>query len=181
MGSVLYYILALWEYISDRFLYIPDMGLGLLAGIAAAEIINRRASSASAQSRNIADAVVAGLFALWLAAGVIMLLDRGALWTKSGEEARSLVEQVHTLVPEVPANPVFIVRNLPDSYYQQIPPGNTGPYLFRNGFDYALRFRYGRDDIVAFAEGSVPVDVPAADTILLSIDSGHVKVIGGSR
>jgi len=177
---VLYFILALWEYISDRFLYVPDMGLGLLVAVAGAEFINRRSSGASTRFSKIADAVV-GAFAVWLAAGAIMLLDRGALWTASGEEARSLVEQVHTLVPEPPANPVFVARNLPDSYYLPIPPGNIGPYLFRHGFDDALRFRYGRDDIYAFPEGRVPDGVPAANEILLSIDNGHVQLVGGSR
>lgn len=146
-GSILYFVLALWGYIADRFLYIPDMGLALLIGGVGAEARDRW--PAGSRVARVGTVCVAAVLFIWLGTGAEMLRRRGQLWDRAGREASAIVESTYRLVPEPPGNAMFIFSDVPDSYSPSIPPGNTGPYLFRNGLDAALRIRYGRADIQA--------------------------------
>lgn len=145
MGAAsFFYVWALWPYVADRFWYVPDMGLALLIGVVAAHALG---ADRTLLRNRIALTATAFAFILWLGIGVGMLVQRGQLWTRAGDEARRIVYRVVELVPEPPLNPTFAFEGLSDSYYVTFPPGNTGPYLFRNGIREALRLRYGRADV----------------------------------
>lgn len=181
VGSVLYYILALWPYVADRFLYIPDMGLALLIGTASAEVMNQwnwpGANPTSTPWR--ASAVsVAAIAVLWVGAGIPMLWSRGELWDKAGKQAEAVIERTYALVPNPPPNATFLISNVPDSYSPAIPPGNTGPYLFRNGLDSALRMRYNRSDISMVRDFNQGSQTRSPGVILLTIDNGEVMLVG---
>ena len=46
---------------------------------------------------------------------------------------------------------MLVFSDVPDSLLPDIPPGNTGPYLLRNGLTTGLRLRYGRSDVFPIA------------------------------
>ena len=87
------------------------------------------------------------IVAAWIAAGMWMLVNRGQLNIGAGEQAASIVREVHALVPDPPRGAVFIFGNVPVWASPTIPPGNTGPYLFNNGLDSAIRLEYDRSDL----------------------------------
>ena len=76
-----------------------------------------------------------------------MLFGRGQLWIGAGEQAASILREVHALVPDPPRDAVFIFRNVPDETSPAIPPGNTGPYVFHVGLQSAIRLEYDRSDL----------------------------------
>lgn len=143
--GVAYAVLALWPYVSDRFLYAPNMGLSLLLGCLVGEAV--RAWGASSSRRRALRAAGIGALAAWVAVGGATLRHRGALWSAAGSEAERLVMEIHAGAPAPPANATFCVNGVPDSYRTTIAPGNTGPYVFRNGLPSALRLRYSRSDL----------------------------------
>jgi hypothetical protein len=158
-----YVVLALWPYVSDRFLYVADMGLALLLGCLAAELV-RGWRGASGRGR-VPAAFVLALLAAWIAAGGIMLRHRGALWAAAGSAAEEILVAIHAAVPAPPANARFCVHGVPESYVTTVAPGNTGPYVFRNGLPAALALRYGRSDLSVSTncrDGSVTVRVSGA-------------------
>lgn len=167
-GTTLFFILALFPYVTDRFVYVPDMGLALLLAAAAAE--SRRRWPAASRAARAGAALVGLAVILWIAAGASMLAHRGQLWDRAGARARSIVESTAALVPDPPPNALFVFREVPDSDTPDVPPGNTGPYLFRNGLRAALRIRYGRTDLEVKRGPDGP---PGA--ILLVIDGGRVR------
>jgi hypothetical protein len=167
-GSTLFFILALYPYVADRFVYVPDMGLALLLGATAAGVLGawRGASAASLGAM----AFAAGVVLIWLAVGAPMLVYRGHLWGLAGARAQEIIERTVSLLPDPPPNATIIFQGVPDSYSPHVPPGNTGPYLFRNGFESALRIRYGRSDIQV-RQGASARD----QAIVLTIDQGTVS------
>lgn len=143
--SCLFFILSLWPYVADRFLYIPDMGVALLIGAAAHEIGEAWPSEGRLGRAVALFAALVGI--LWVLSGAAMLYARGILWEQAGRQARMILENTVQLIPDPPRNTTFVFEDVPDSYSPAIPPGNTGPYLFRNGLGSALRLRYGRQDL----------------------------------
>jgi len=142
-----YYTLSLWPYIADRFLYLPDCALAVLIGVVAA-----RAGDAWpewSRVRRWAGSAAAVALVVWSAAGLWMLFNRGQLWIDAGQQAASIVREIHTLVPDPPRDAVFVFRNPPAMASPPIPPGNTGAYVFANimGLDSAIRLEYGRSDL----------------------------------
>ena len=142
-----FFILSLWPYIADRFVYVPDCALAVLIGVIAARAGDAR--PAWSPVRRWASFAVTCAFATWIAAGLWMLFDRGQLWIGAGEQAASIVREVHALVPIPPRDAVFIFRNVPAMTSAAIPPGNTGPYLFDNELSLgsAIRLEYDRSDL----------------------------------
>jgi hypothetical protein len=143
-GTVVYFLLALWPYVSDRFLYIPNMGLALCIGVVAAEVVEGW-PTASRGARLAAGSVAALLF-VWLLTGAAMIHQRGERWSEAAAVADRIVNGIHDLQPDVPAGSTVCVVGLPDSLLPEIAPGNTGAYIFRNGLPSALYHRYGRRD-----------------------------------
>lgn len=146
VGS-LFFVLALPGYIPDRFLYIPDMGLAMLVGAGLAELPSSWRVGTAVRKAGLLGA--GGVFIAWFSLGFSMLVERGGMWVQAGDQAASIVEGVRNMVPDPPANTVFFFTDIPHSISPDIPPGNTGPYLFHNGLDAALRLAYGRNDLSA--------------------------------
>jgi hypothetical protein len=140
-----YAVLALWPYVADRFLHAPAAGLALLLGSAVGEALAGWPRAGRLARTGIALGVAA--VALWIGLGAGMLRARGALWTAAGLEAERIVRGIVAAVPDPAPGAVLCVANLPDSHRPLVPPGNTGPYVFRNGLGAALRTRYGRSDV----------------------------------
>ena len=179
VGSALYFIVALWPYVSDRFLYIPEMGMALVIGSVAAEAASgwRHAT----RPVRLAAACAAVAAAAWLGCGAYMVFHRGALWSLAGRQARQIVEGTHALVPVPPPNAVFIFLDVPDSLSPGFPPGNTGPYVFRNGLGAALRLRYRRPDVFA-TKDRLPTGAGRSDgAIRLRIAQGNVVLLSRAR
>lgn len=172
--SSLFFVWALWPYVADRFWYVPDMGLAILIGVTSAHAMRVERTNSGTRAALTALAIA---FIVWLGIGVVMLTQRGQLWTRSGEEARMIVQRVVALVPDPPRNPTFVFDGLSDSYYVTFAPGNTGPYLFRNGIREALRLHYGRAD-VRVERGWDSDGARAADNpIFLRVRPGNVELV----
>jgi len=143
--TVLFFVLALWPYASDRFMYYPDMGIALALGGFAQEAI-RAFGDGSRVARLVASLGVVSLL-LWVGAGIHMLEVRAGGWIRAGNAATLIVDNVFARVPDAPHGVLLQIDDVPDSVQPVFPPGNTGPYLFRNGLESAVRLRFGRDDI----------------------------------
>ena len=168
IGTTLFSILALYPYVADRFLYIPDMGLALLIGALANE--GFRAWRTAPAGARVGLALVALVMSAWILSGAVALAGRGRLWREAGAVARSIVESTVAALPSPPPRATLVFQKIPDSHPPGIPPANTGPYLFRNGLGAALRIRYGRNDLVVLKGGGGP-----PDAIVLAIDGGTVR------
>jgi hypothetical protein len=165
-------ILALFPYVADRFLYLPDIGLSLLLGAGAAQTF--RAWHTAPAGTRVGFAAAALTLGVWVASGAFMLALRGGLWSAAGEEARAIVAATIAAVPSPPPGATLAFSYIPDSYFRAIPPGNTGPYLFRNGLGSAVRFGYGRSDLVVTTEAGAP-----REAITLAIGRSAVRRTGG--
>src|SRR5262249_36884203 len=142
--AVAYAVVSLWPYVSDRFLYVPDMALAVLVGWIAGE--GYRAWPRTWPGR-LFGALALGALLGWIALGAYGLYHRGARWSAAGQDARHIIEHIHASVPAPPRNASFCLVGAVDSSWPVIPPGNTGPYLFRNGLAPALRMRFERTDL----------------------------------
>jgi hypothetical protein len=145
--GVAYVVLTLFPYVADRFLYAADMGLSLLVGCLVGEAV--RAWPGASRGRRLSAAIALGALAAWVGAGAVMLRHRGALWSSAGSEAARIVADIHAAAPEPPMDALFCVHDRPDTYHVVVAPGNSGPYVFRNGLSAALRIRYARSDLRA--------------------------------
>jgi hypothetical protein len=138
-------IYGVWPYISDRFFYYPEMGLALvLAGVVQQAL--RTLPSDSRPARAATGAVLAG-YAAWLAIGVPTLWHRAEQWEQAGQTVSAIFDSTVRLEPSPASGTVLVFEDVPDTLLPDIPPGNTGPYLLRNGLTTGLRERYGRSDI----------------------------------
>jgi hypothetical protein len=165
------FILSLWPYVTDRFVYVPDIALAVLIGVVAL-----RASDARPQwspVRKWASYAAACALVVWIAVGGWMLLGRGRLNIDAGEKDASIVHEIHALVPDPPPGAVFVVRDVPVLASPAIPPGNDGPYLFNSGLDSAIRLEYGRSDlkITLGRDNSTPAP---AGAYVFDIQNGYV-------
>lgn len=179
LGTLFYSWVALWPYIADRFLYVPDMGLALLVGAISAEAL--RAWPKASSIWRAAAVFVAIVVGLWVLAGITMLWQRGDLWTRAGRQATSILDQIQALVPNPAPGSALVIGNIPDSYVPQIPPGNTGPYLFRNGIAFALRMRYDRDDFSILEDAPGLVTAPGTQVVRVVINGDTVQLVEGER
>lgn len=175
--TVVFFVLALWPYASDRFMYYPDMGVALAVGGCAQEAIHLLASG-NRTVRFVAP--IAGLaVVLWVGAGIHMLEARAGGWVRAGNEAASIVTNVYAQVPNPPHDVLLQIDDVPDSSQPVFPPGNTGPYLFRNGLESAIRLKFGRDDIWVAWTGHAAEGVHANVIHLRVNRDDSVTVAGG--
>lgn len=155
---------------ADRFLYVADMGLALMLGAISAEVLGTWPAAPPAARASIAVAALA--IAAWLAVGPVSLAARGRLWVRAGDQARRILDETVRLVPEPPRRAVLVFTGPLESYVERIPPGNTGPYLFRHGLGAAIRMRYGRADLTALrlrAGRAIPTGA-----IILTFEDGQL-------
>lgn len=166
-----YFVLTLWPYVADRFLFVPDCALAVLIGV----VLARAGESHMGWSsiRRWANLAAAAALVVWTATGFWMLHSRGLLWINAGNQAASIVSAIHTLAPNPPPNAYFIVLDVPDETSPAIAPGNTGPYVFHNGLDRALQLAYDRTDITVDVErGSTAPAHPGA--LIFDVRDGTV-------
>jgi hypothetical protein len=144
-GACGFFVVTLWPYVTDRFVYVPSLGLALLVAIVASEAMSvvRRASG----SARTASGFACGLLVVWFALGLPMLWTRGQAWIAAGDRASSILNDIRRLVPAPAPGSVLVVSGVPQMMEPAIPPGNTGAYLFVIGFPEAVLQTYGRDDI----------------------------------
>jgi hypothetical protein len=175
-GAAGFSILALYPYVADRFVYLADMGLALVLGAATAEV--RRLWPVAPTAARLGMAAAAVVVAAWLALGPVMLASRGRLWAAAGAQAQAIVDATVRLVPAPPPGARIVFSGRLDSYEARIPPGNTGPYLFRLGISQAVRLRYGRPDLLVtrIRQGDRPAT--PTDGIRLVFESGELRRVG---
>jgi len=156
------FLYGLWPYISDRFFYYPEMGLALaLAGAVQQALRGWTRTSATRPARLATGAVLAG-YAVWLALGVPTLWHRAGQWVEAGQTVSAIFDNTTRLEPNPRPGTVLVFADVPDTLLPDVPPGNTGPYLLRNGLTTGLRERYGRSDIDPIpATSAVPRNAPA--------------------
>jgi hypothetical protein len=172
------HIYGLWPYVSDRFFYYPEMGLAL-ALAAVAQQVRGGWSSASRPARAATGAVLAG-YAAWLVIGVSTLWHRADQWDAAGQTVSAIFDGTLRLEPNPPPGTVLVFEHVPDTLLPDIPPGDTGPYLLRNGLMEGLRARYGRSDVVPIPATS-PVPPDAKTVVCLDIDGSEVVRVACPR
>ena len=145
LGTSLFFVVALWPYTSDRFMYIPSGGLAILFGVFVSEAVSYLRDTRGSV-RVVVPGLVLVLLTAWVAVGAWSLNGRGLAWTAAGERAASIVSQVRALHPYPAPNATFSFRGVPVYHQPLIPPGGT-PFVFNNGLPQALRIAYGRWDI----------------------------------
>lgn len=143
VGTSLFFVLSLFPYTADRFLYIPTGGIATAIGALVAQAIQRWQETGLPRLRG---AMGVGLIAVWIAAGALTLWSRSGSWTAAGDEAQAIVTETVRLYPHPPLDAVLAFSGVPE-FGAQFPPGNSGPYIFHNGLSDALALAYGRDDL----------------------------------
>jgi hypothetical protein len=166
-------VYALYPYVSDRFLYYPTMGLAVAIGGAAQQAVD--AWTESPPRWRLAAAGVLAVYAAWLAAGVVTLWQRGGEWMAAGQTVASIFDSTHQLEPVLLPGTVLVYSHVPDSRTPDIPPGNTGPYLLRNGIAPGVQTRYdGRRDVIVIEAGT---PVPPRPTQVVCLDIRGADVV----
>jgi hypothetical protein len=147
LGASAFFILTLWSYVPDRFFYIPDMGLCLLLGTIFAGASLEWAHAGRGQRMALLGG--AAFLSVWLALGVPMMVARGQAWVEGGDQAARVVDAIKHALPDPPAGAVISVTGAPDAVLPQIPPGNSGAWVFHNGvsLERALQSAYRRVDL----------------------------------
>jgi hypothetical protein len=72
---------------------------------------------------------------------------RAGGWIRAGQQAQLIVNNVYAQIPNAPPDTLIEIDGVPYSSLPVFPPGNTGPSLFRNGLQGAIRLKFGREDI----------------------------------
>jgi hypothetical protein len=115
----------------------------------------------------------------WIAVGAVSLADRGRRWVEAGETARVLAAELYALLPAPPSGSTVLVYDVPRMQHPTFVPGNTGPYVFINGFDWAMRLAHGwpADVLMPDHPELYPEDhpVPVTDVVLnFEVVDGHI-------
>jgi len=173
VGSLMF-ILTLWPYFDDRFMYVADMGFAILAGSVAAEV--KRLWHGSTKDQRARLVAVATVFLFWFGSGIPMLVVRGQDWIAAGLQAEAIVDGVHGLLPDPPSGSVLAFMSVPRMASPGITPGEIGPYVFNNGLAAALRLSYGHGGF------SVLIGEPPADeggpVIVFDVKGSKVTLLG---
>ena len=144
--SALFFALALWPYIADRFVYIPAIGTSIVIGGSLAQV--ERAWPDYSRWWRTAAALVGVLLVVWLAQGGVTLFERGQRWVAAGDRALQLARAVNEVVPAPAPGTVVLLYGMPRFLDPIFPPGNTGPYVFLNGMASAMRLLYGWEGVL---------------------------------
>jgi hypothetical protein len=169
-----FFILSLWPYVTDRFLYVTDCALAVLIGVVAVRASDARPKWSAV--RKWASYAAVCVLAAWIAAGPWMLLNRGQLNIDAGEKDASILREIHAMVPDPPPGAVFVVGYVPVMASSAIPPGNDGPYLFNSGLDSAIRLEYGRSDLTVVVLRGGSSSAPAGAFVFEIRDGSVVRM-----
>ena len=141
-----FFAFALWDYVADRFVYVPAMGASVLIGGVIPELRNQWLSGG--RLGRIGAGIFVALLVGWIGLSALTVFDRGQRWVAAGERALVLAAGVHALVPDPSPGSIVLVYGQPHSLRPIFPPGNTGPYVFLNGMQAAMRVLYDWPDSV---------------------------------
>ncbi|MEO7117941.1 MAG: hypothetical protein ABIZ34_03100 [Candidatus Limnocylindrales bacterium] len=141
MGASLFFMLALFPYVSDRFLYVPDVGVALAIGATVAAL--RTAGPPRAPIPPPVAYLLATVFTGWVALSAAGLAGRASGYQAAGERAAAILDGVVAQVRQVPPGTTVLVNGVPRMDDPLFPPGNTGPYVFLNGLGPAVRIVLG--------------------------------------
>jgi hypothetical protein len=169
-GSLLF-VVALWPYVADRFVYVPVMGVGLLTGASVDGLFRSWPTAGPLRRLGF---TAAGLAAVgWVGLGAWTLNDRGGRWVEAGDLARRLTAELNSQVTPSPGLTV-IVYEAPRFLKPIFPPGNTGPYVFLNGMEWAMRLVYGWPPDVYVPARPETRPLPTGPVVVFRVVDGHV-------
>lgn len=172
LGSA-FYVLTLWGYVADRFVYVPAMGAALVIGAMVAGV--RGSWTGSRSARLLAPALAGVVLVVWICAGAVTLADRGRRWVASAEHSRVLAAELNALVSSPAPGTQVLVYDVPRMQRPLFPPGNTGPYEYMNGMEWAMRLSYGWPADVALPRDPTTYQPPAGSIVLeFDVVNGHV-------
>ena len=116
----------------------------------------------------------AAFLSVWLALGVPMMVSRGQAWVEGGDQAASVVDAIKHALPYPPAGVVLSVTGAPDAVLPQIPPGNSGAWVFHNGvsLERAPQSAYRRVDLTVIGPGQTAD--PARPSVAFDVRDGIV-------
>jgi hypothetical protein len=103
------FLLLKWVFVIGRYLYLPVVGLALLAGLVAGRLTERVPPGWALYTRPAAAAIVIGV-AVWF--GMLNVRHQDSL-NEQGEEARAFVEDVKAVYPTLPDGAVLVVSEFP--------------------------------------------------------------------
>lgn len=162
-----FFILPLWPYVADRFVYVPDIGVGLLAAAAVAGVTG--AARSWSRSRRSLATMLGVVGAVWLVVGGLTLVDRAGRWVDAGDQSTAILRNLEPYLRTAAPSSLVVVLGVPDESTRPIPPGNTGPYMFHNGFSSACAVAAQRSDLIVTTR---LVDVPAGKPVIYLQISG---------
>lgn len=170
-----FFVLALWPYIADRFMYVPDIGVALLA---AALVAGAQGAARSWPGwRRVLAGLLAVLGAAWIVTGAFTFFDRAGRWLDAGDQGTAVLQGVEPYLRSAPPRSVIVVLGAPDQAARQVPPGGTGPFVFHNGLPLACVWISGRTDLTIVTD---LVDVPAgAPATYLQVTGRQVTQLPG--
>jgi hypothetical protein len=175
LAASVYFVIALWMYVADRFVYVPAMGVAVLLGAVVPELASQLRSTS--RRDRIGAASVSVLVVLWIGLGAWTVLERGQRWVAAGERAKVLAAGVDALVPDPQPGLFVIVAGQPHSLRPVFPPGNTGPYVFLNGMEWMMRSVYSWPASVRLPSPRENTSPPSdAQVIYLYIDDDRVQL-----
>jgi hypothetical protein len=166
-------VITLWAYVADRFVYVPAMGAALAIGAGVGGVL--AVWSRTPAWRRSALAMAGLLLVAWVGAGAVTLADRGRRWVESAETARTLAADLYALVPAPASGTQVLVYGVPRMQQPTFPPGNTGPYVYMNGMEWAMRVAYGWRGDVALPRDPVGYQTPPGSVVLeFEVVDGHI-------
>jgi hypothetical protein len=127
-----------------RWLYIPSFGVCLLGALAVWKLANGQLEVEDARARQPVPGTNRKRTALALA-GLLMLLwgtgvvYQNVMWYRSGEEARKILEQIQSRLPDTGAQVTV--------YFAEAPATYDSVLLFNTGLSAALRFYYDKPHV----------------------------------
>jgi hypothetical protein len=146
------FLLLKWVFVIGRYLYLPVVGLALLAGLVAGRLWEGLPRASAPYARPATAALVIGV-AVWF--GMLNARHQDSL-NAHGEEARAFVEEVKAVYPTLPDGAVLVVSDFP----RTLSFGCCDGFMMRP----ALRLAYG-DGVQVFAYAQFIPEVVAQDLL----------------
>ena len=124
---------------SDRFLHYLAASASLLVVMSAQWLLDElQPLTRRSKWRVLVKGAIGLILAIFIILNAYKIIRFEADWDRAGRMGSSIVQQIRELVPNVSAEDLLCIANLPDNW--------NGKYIFRNGILDALYLAYSRDD-----------------------------------